>query len=242
METTVRRNSSKRRIKYEIAGEAFTSKKAVRLHGQKILRNTPVGEWVTGQDFSFLKELFERYREARNRESKAVVGIEVEPNTIGSGKGFKAYYEDGTAGDISYINAANSLNGYDPHPSQVKAAMREAVVPQIMSFRYEEISRGIDPDFAMNAEVDHLEPREFCELVEAFLKAEGITLHDIELEKIPNFRGSFLPEPLAERWRQFHGEHARLELVAIDEHKHRTALRRKARLAGRAQQHVYKGG
>lgn len=216
--------------KYCVAGEGFSSKKAVLTRGQGILQATPVGAWVKGQDLAFLQELLERYREARRRgECKAIVGVEVEPNSIGSWKGFRAHYADGTSGDLSYRNAANSLNGYDPHPAQVRAAMREAVSRQILDFRYEEIGRGEDPDFAMNSglsEVDHCTPWQFCDLVDAFLEGLGITFQDIELEKHTGFRGSFLPKPLARWWKAFHREHAVLELITKEEHQRRTKARR----------------
>jgi hypothetical protein len=219
--------------KYVIGGEQFSAKADVRQRGQQILKDTQVGAWVTGKDFKFLKHLLEGYRAARGRAPLGIVGVDVERNSIGCWKGFRAHYEDGTAGDISYINAANALGGYDVHPAQVKAAMRQAVEPQIVEFRYSEIARGADPDFAMSAEVDHRPPNEFAGIVEGFLKACNASLAEIELEKRPGFRGSFLPEPWSSRFEEFHREHAVVKLLTEREHRIRTGESATARASRR---------
>jgi len=212
--------------RYIIAGEAFASKAAVKRRAKTILRASEPYAPIQGQDFDFLKELFEGYKLRRGKPHREIVRIKVECHW--SSRGFHVYFDDGGSDDISYPNACDSIDGFNVQHRKVKKALRRAIEYQIGDFKQEQLEQGAPSELVRSGEVDHLPPYEFCDLVRRFLDQERISVDDIELERVPGCRGGFLPQGLSEKWRAYHLQHAILDLVTEEEHKERTRERQKA--------------
>jgi len=212
--------------RYIIAGEAFASKAAVKRRAKTILRASEPYAPIQGQDFDFLKELFEGYKLRRGKPHREIVRIKVECHW--SSRGFHVYFDDGGSDDISYPNACDSIDGFNVQDRKVKKALRRAIEYQIGDFKQEQLEQGAPSELVRSGEVDHLPPYEFCDLVRRFLDQERTSVDDIELERVPGCRGGFLPQGLSEKWRAYHLQHAILDLVTEEEHKERTRERQKA--------------
>jgi len=218
--------------KYVVAGEPFSSKVALKQHAKDILHTAVLYDYIYDpQDHRFLEELFQGYRARRGKPYREIAEIRVEPGW-GDSRGFQLYFDDGGSDDISYKNACDSIDGFNVHERQLKKAMRFAIQYQVNDFRQRQIELGVDPVFAYRGEIDHLPPFEFCDLVQGFLDQERISADDIELEKVPGFKGGFLPQELSEKWRLYHLQYARLDLATKEEHERRTRERNRRRFGG----------
>src|SRR5215208_3424624 len=95
--------------KYIIAGEEFSSKDAVKQRAKDIKEAYTLSETMyDGQDFSFLQELFEGYRERCKKPYRKIVEVEIVSGWFGNGRAFRAHFADGGSDEVSYKNASDS--------------------------------------------------------------------------------------------------------------------------------------
>ncbi len=194
--------------RFVIAGEAFTSKKALAERVRGILHGSPLGP-VRGQDARFLKAFF-RWHPNPDKRAHKIVEIIVGSSAVGS-RCFLLVRHDGSVTDASYKKPLQVLANAPVHKISLAQAMRAAVQPQINEFR----AAHPAPELAYSDAyvVDHEYPRAFKRLVEVFLSEQGFEFDDIELVSKDFQAGSELPEPLRSRWCEFHRKHARLRLL-----------------------------
>ncbi len=198
--------------KFVIAGEAFTSKKALTGRVRGILHESPIGP-VRDQDAQFLRAFF-RWHPNPDKRAHEIVEVHVGRSELGS-RCFLLVRHDGSVTDASYKKPLQALCNAPVHKISLAQAMRAAIQDQVNEFR----ARHPEPEKAYdttNYHVDHGWPRTFKRLVEVFLSEQGFQFDDIQLASKDLQAGAELPEPLRSRWCEFHAKHARLRLLPRD--------------------------
>lgn len=211
--------------KYCIAGIPFATKLQVERHVQAILRRTPVGTLLEGDDLAFMLALLKQHRHASQKLGVGAAGIRVDLNEHWKAwKMFTVVRVDGTETDFSYRACI-----YPPSRKQdFFDACRQAVVPDILKFKtdyfrdHADVMQRVrcpvtDQLIAWDeAHVDHDSPWPFRDIAEAFLGERAITVDDVELDggEDGQFQHSFRDSAVATAFRQFHIERACLRVVS----------------------------
>lgn len=203
-------------MQIEIGGFIFATKKAASDAIRQILHTTQHRTPLAGDAAELIHALLGQHPDAAEKIGPGVASIEV--RAIDYGKpGFWVTRTDGTTCDFSYRRA---LSGAEPHPAQVKRAMRSAVRDQIDEFRataFEQAGGVITcPLTAQRLEpgrwvhVDHIV--DFATIASVYVSIAG-GYDQIRVESFLTHPGPALIEPWLSTWRQFHAEHAQLRVV-----------------------------
>lgn len=80
--------------------------------------------------------------------------------------------------------------------------------------------------------VDHRLPNSFSVIVDRFIEIHGLTITDIEYDRVFGGPNPFTDSKLAETFRDYHGQKARLRIVARDRNLSRAHHARVKRVAG----------
>ncbi len=132
--------------------------------------------------------------------------------------------EGGMRGEtIGLANALADRHGIERATTKLgffaKRAMRAAIHDQITEVRGTLTS--------IVYEVDHCGVG-FDALVKQFLRGEGLRIADVKTRREEGgIRAQMLDRDLEDRWKDFHKQHAKLEVISREEHKRRTAERRR---------------
>lgn len=206
----------------EIAGEVFRTKTAVKERARDVLNRESIGDTVDGEDLSFLAGLLERHPHAAQKIGPGLVAIFVgTPPGWPSQRCFWLRRTDGTETDWSFIECINASS----QRAKFLSACRRAVSSQVIAFKF---SQSVKDDDWMTcpvtgelitvkaSHVDHMAPMTFLALVDRFLQESGIDLETVRLEGIEDQETDdrFADQSLADRWAEFHRQHARLRLVS----------------------------
>ncbi len=142
---------------------------------------------------------------------------------------------------VDQTSVAVSFQNIGKAVSQVKRkdrlrALREAIVPQILDFKDTMFPEdGWENQCPLtgelvtksNCEVDHAPPWTFAQLVEDWLKVEGLTLEEVEIHPPPHPKCELRSAILTESWRAYHAEHSVLRILSLEGHKRVTAENQK---------------
>lgn len=195
---------------------------------RQIARETPDGP-VTGPDGQFLAALLTRHPDAIQKIGPGIAYISVaavpgHPNT----RGFTVHRTDGTSTDFSWVECITESS----HRTRVLTAMREAVVPQILTFKQRQSDSGqlrcavtgasLDWD---DVHVDHLPPG-FGALADDYATMHG---GYAAIGLLPS-RDKQIGRPLVTwhetAWQNYHQHHARLQILSVAAHLEITRERR----------------
>ena len=205
-------------MKYEIAGETFTSKKAVTQRARSI-RELWVGQDVPprSQDFAFVGGLLPRHAEPEKHRGGIrrlfVAWAPDHPSTC-----FFVERADGSKTDFgvaSCLHPVRSLN---------LASFRELVRPYVEQFKQTAlqgrstfVSAYSGRTFpAVQGHVDH-NPRTFISLVEQFCDDTGLDLDRLLTRGVDMCSRPVFDPPRAADFFNFPADHARLRLVGAKE-------------------------
>jgi hypothetical protein len=204
-------------MKYEIAGETFTSQDAIRERCKEIRdADTP----IEGQAHAFLLALLGRHPESDLKIGVGVRQFTVRVNDEYRTKGFWLERLDGTKTDWSFVVCVAPPT----HKSEVMKAFRRLIAPQIQNFRaraYEGRTTlpcaitGVIVPFA-ESHVDHQPPDHFDALAQRFIDACGLTVEKIAV--MPTEDGvtfnMLVDDDLGRRWIEYHAQHAKLRITS----------------------------
>lgn len=199
----------------------FPTKKAAR-EFDKNVRCAPL-RVLEGQDFEWARSLLDLHPTVEDKIGCGVKDIEVVID-FGQFK-YEVVRTDGTRAEFSIQKCFSGKQ--QSVQAQIYAAFRQAVHLQIRSFRdllfsqgpvYSSVS-GVLLEQDSSCHIDH-HPTSFKQLVEEFCAGEQLAVGDVVVHNrhnLPNGHFEFQDEALAERWSNFHQEHARLRPVTARE-------------------------
>lgn len=197
---------------------------------RQIARDTPDGP-VTGLDGDFLAWLLTRHPDAIQKVGSGIAWVSVGPVPGYPGtRGFTVHRLDGTSTDFSWRECLTGSS----HRTRVLAAMRAAIVPQILAFKQEQASANRLRCAITGAtltwddvHVDHLPP-EFSTLADGYAAMHGG--YDA-ISLLPSM-DSMIGRPLASwhetAWRRYHQCYARLQILSVHVHREITRERRQS--------------
>lgn len=126
---------------------------------------------------------------------------------------------DGTETDFSWTKC---IDGETPERLK-RAALRRAVIDQIIEFKREVFSCGriVCPETGEElswdfCHVDHCAPNTFDKLVDDWLAAQNLTIDSIEItpSRDSSFSRALSNEAQCESWREFHRQRKQLRLLS----------------------------
>lgn len=200
-------------MKYELAGQTFTSLERVRLHCRSVLARYTPGDNLSVDDASFAHDLLNRHQAA---DTKRGVGVK-RYMTMRSSYGetiFGLQRVDGTFEHFSYNRCLYKL----APRTHLIAALRHEVDDQVYGFLKRRLARLGQPYIEGQWHVHHVTP--FDQLWRDWLKARNYTESDIGLIDRPNNEGYMLADrEQAREWLSYHERHAILQEMPISDHK-----------------------
>lgn len=201
-----------------ILGESFATKKALTAKVQAILHATPEGQLLGSYDAAFMHVLLERHSEAGQKIGVGVRSFSTRNPGYGpASKCFCLTRIDGTTTDFSYLKC---ITPEDNPLKDFQAACRTAVVPQIQSLKAHAFSSAAvyscpvlgTPITIETCHVDHIPPRTFASIVDAFITEHG--LRDVEPGKDNDTECRFADPADADLFAAFHAARAHLRIVS----------------------------
>lgn len=194
--------------KFRIGDREYPSKGEAQLAIRKILNRKTHSLRLQGDDHDFMVDLFEMHPNQIDKLGSGLGWFKSEPDGYGN-RCFIHVDTQGTEIVWSYLTCLTPKS----LKTHVRTALREAVDYQIKPMR------------RWQHEVDHINPGGFGVLADRFVAHCG-GLDKIEIEParhgtvMTDYHQTFL-------WQEFHQRFAQLELVTIEEHKARTAARKR---------------
>lgn len=201
------------------------TKKAMQKRIQEIVGRTPDGGAVHPNDLPFVLLVLSTHPEWDEKCGPGLDRVWVASHQPFGRKRTRCFMltrVDGSTIDISWVTA---IRGKPSPRSEVLAAARDIVAPQIAAFRYEWVAKNgrqvvcpvtSDVGLASDFHVDHQAPLTFEALVDAWVKATGLEVAAIQTAESPidGTRSTFADDRLVASWRSYHETHAQLRLVS----------------------------
>jgi hypothetical protein len=203
---------------FELAGETFTTQKAVPERCQRILHS---GVPIEGQAHAFLLALLGRHPEAAQKIGVGVQRLYVQSDgRTRTGVCFWLERTDGTITEWSFLACIKPPT----HKVEVTSALRTLVEPQIRAFRARAFGGSFSVPCALTgtavamgeSHVDHTPPVTFDALVQAFLDSRGLTMGEVAV--VPTADASavntLVDVELAHAWVEYHELKASLRVTS----------------------------
>lgn len=205
-------------MEHIVNGISFPTKQALAQHAQTILRSYRAGETVSPEHAAFLSEFILRHPSADVKIGAGIAGFRVAKVAFNT-NGFIVDRVDGTSIDFSYKQCIRPVT----QASKVKFAMRRAIASQVIA-----IKQSVLPDRDTmiecpitgevidyrNSHVDHIPPKTFAALLQAYITEMDVRLEDIPLVPDPNGIGWLLTHAWAASWGDWHQANAELRVIS----------------------------
>ena len=213
---------------YVIGSRTFRTQRALIDHVRSILRRTPCGSVLEGNDQAFVLALLKHHPRAAEKIGPGIRAIRVEPNGVWGGTPmFVAVRIDGTETDFSYMKCIRAPSKLD----RFRAGCRRAVFEDILAFKQHYFDRYADDANRVicpltgkrlgwhEVHVDHAPPWPFRLIVDAFIERHSIRLGNVMILGAADgeVEPRFADRDLAGQFRNFHAEKARLRIIAAKE-------------------------
>lgn len=211
---------------YILGGKVFCTKSAIKDRCSAILK---AGE-IKPADHAFLSDLLQMHPDAKEKIGPGIGYFYVGVNREYGSHGFFLRRRDGSRVDFSYRACLNPPTLV----ADARKAMRDAVAYQVADFKTRAFSGGevrcalsgipVTPE---TCEIDHVRP--FCQIRDAFLGAEGLTLEKVVVRpsKLMEAMSYLEDEGLSRRWEEYHRAHARLRVLSKEEHLRKSLAERR---------------
>ena len=171
------------------------------------------------EDHDLMEQALLLHPEAAEKRKHDYTCIQIRKDDFGR-KHFGAMHASGQLIPFSFDKCLVTPKPQIEYRNTVIKAARMAIASQIQAFRAEKSPAG--PGF----EVDHVAPLSFVALLGSWLQVEGLLIDQVKAKDLtpmsyPTRR--MTNEQQLKSWQRYHKQHAKLELVTIEEHRHRTA-------------------
>lgn len=215
----------------EVAEHRFKSKKALYERLREILWGVPMGSFVEGADAVFLNAALSSANVFYGYPAEAPIAWRIQKQGMGPAPEFVFIRADGTCENpsIKRLSLQKKKGG-----KTARMAARRDVVDQILEFRSSRLSGAMmfhcdDCDYVSPSvsdfDVDHDDPT-FVDMFEAFLAAHRCDEVDIPVIETKDSLGIMvdygMAEPFGSRWKRYHAEFAKLQLLCRGCHVHKT--------------------
>lgn len=194
---------------------SFTTKKAMRLHFQQMLRSHSVGDELDPIELEQFKALADRHP-SRMCDPPAISGVHIGNGYLGT-INFVLDFEDGTEECISYIKCVNAKPKKKYVRDRVQTCARLVVADQIYAFRDatplvcsvtgEELKRDdshVDHDFNILT---------FQTILDGWLTANAWNYEDIKIIKCGVTEMNTFSPKFRRSWQSWHMKHATLRMI-----------------------------
>jgi hypothetical protein len=198
----------------------FATVGAAKKHVQRLVAQYANGAIANQADTEFLSDLLELHPSCAGKVGAGIRAFRFEKNPVYP-RTRTIFIDriDGSPTDFSWVKC---LDGETPERLK-RAAMRNAVVDQIIEFKREVFSHGrvVCPLTGQElswgfCHVDHCAPHTFDKLVDEWLVSENLTLDSVEISpsRDSSFSRTLTNDAQSQSWRKFHNERKQLRLLA----------------------------
>lgn len=195
---------------FNLGGQTYKTKADVLENCRRIFNSLSDGEEVKeGPDFSFLADLFTWHPSVSTKLCDGTL------SAIKKGIHYGAYTSrafyirscDSDWIDISFHVALGQYSSQEAIRRRFKPALRLLIRDQIDAFRGDACPKTYH--------VDHTGEREFRHLVRDFIDEYKVDIDSLEWYTLPykNEVHMFNDEELQQQWKQYHQQHAQLQLI-----------------------------
>jgi hypothetical protein len=194
-----------------MAHMGFSSKKKLEEHTRNIIKQIGITNSIKKtkpEYYNFFLELFKRHTDYPNK-TRNMIDIIIKQNIFGSGFELNIIRDDNSIEDISWKNCVNQRKSND-----LKAAMRTAIIPQIIDFRQlSKLDCEICHKPSDNYEVDHI--IHFEKLYTNFIKLQSDIPTSFNDMKDGSNRACFKPSDnkFEDDWFKYHKDNAKLRIL-----------------------------
>jgi hypothetical protein len=211
-------------MKIVIDSLTFNTQKAATEHFKEILRTHDDGQRIPEPHHTQLRALLDRHTEAAKKIGCGVDYFIIRRNPAGT-RGFWVVRTDGTMIDFSYPHCIRGRDG--SHREEVRKALRHEISEEIIAmknryFRIHGDSQGRVPCAIGgcpitldDADADHF-PTPFVRIADGFIAEKGINPPATDWLDWPQDAATpprLKDRKLADEWRRFHWEIARIRIV-----------------------------
>tara|TARA_B110000211_G_scaffold193688_1_gene221526 strand:- start:1091 stop:1810 length:720 start_codon:yes stop_codon:yes gene_type:complete len=206
-------------ISFDINGEHFKTQKSAIERVQQLLENYDFDSRIEAEDFAFFFGLIKLHAKAAEKIGNGIKELWVRKCRINEkNKTLKIIRNDLSDTQVSWRKCLAPPK----YLTQVKAAARNVIDPQVIKFR-EKIfcgretvkcaETGVEID-RENCHIDHLHPKTFDKLFEDWSVQEKIDPEDIKIDDVGGHGWkTFMDEALRDNWCKFHEQKAELRPI-----------------------------
>jgi len=203
----------------------MVTKQARHERASRILAMTRVGSRLRTEDELFIRELILSHPDAEQKVGIGVMAVRVMATRWG-GKAFVIVRRDGSRTDFSFRKCLNAPT----HWALVSSAAREEIARDVVAFKAKTFLSLADEDGRIlcpvtgkrvsfhESHVDHEDPPAFRAILLEFLDTRCITAEDVAIEQGGdlNLVTRMADRAMAEDWRGYHRDRARLRIIDAD--------------------------
>lgn len=206
-----------------INGEMFKTKTELEERVRGIVASYPDRQILNPIDFDFMVSLLGNHPQSDVKCGCGVAALYIQRNPVyPSNRNFMIVRADDSETDFSWRECLHPTS----HAKKVQRACRVLVEPYTMEFKQaffeEQGGQAICPLTGetirfVGSHVDHVAPKTFERLFDAFLSHHGLDVNQIALkdELVDNKYVDQLEDyDLAELWIDFHNQHAELRVIS----------------------------
>lgn len=200
----------------------FSSKGEAKTYFSEILNNHPVGTALSDDDFDDVMSLLLCHPKADDKIGSGVKSIKIDQGFYSSNRCFYVVRTDGSVEDFSI---SKCIDGDHSPFHKFCVACRRAVETDLRSMKGKYFEENGDSKGRVvcpvtkekikfeEAHVDHREPLTFSSIVHFFIKASKTNLDKVEYLTEGKYGNEFKDNVLAEKFRTWHCENAKLRVV-----------------------------
>jgi hypothetical protein len=200
----------------------FSSKGEARTHFSEILNKYPLDSELSDSDFDDIVSLLLCHPKADEKVGSGVKSIKIGQGFYSSNRCFHVIRTDGSVEDFSI---AKCIDGDHSPFYKFCIACRRAVEADLRAMKVKYFEENGDRESKVvcpitkekisfnEAHIDHREPFTFSSIVHFFIKANTINPIEVEYLTEGKYGNEFKDNALAEKFRIWHSENAKLRIV-----------------------------
>lgn len=201
----------------------FSTKKEAKALFSKILNETELEGFLEGENFDYVMALLLNHPQVKDKIGDGVEGIKVASGLHSLNRCFHVLRTDGS---IENFSIGKCIDGEHSDFHKFCIACRRAVEIDVKIYKRKFFDENADSNGLVRcqnnssllisfeeAHADHREPFTFSSIAHFYHKAKGLDLGAIEYETKGKYGNEFSDSSLADSFRQWHKENAKLRIV-----------------------------
>ena len=200
----------------------FTSKSEAKTYFTKILNKYPLGTELSDREFDDVMSLLLCHPRVNEKVASGIKSIQIAQGFYSSNRCFHVLRIDTS---IENFSIGKCIDGDHSPFHKFCIACRRAVDTELRAFKVQYFKEHSDTKNRVicpvtkekvnfdEAHVDHRMPFTFSSIVHFFIKANSIILCEVEYLNEGKYGNEFKKDELAEKFRDWHRENAKLRVV-----------------------------